>query len=239
MSIISGFGRLAHDLIHIAKRGVSFVGSNAYLGANGLHEKLTGSQPPGRQSVLIFPHDHADHGGVNLPRNNIFSFDDPHGTEWDIQVGSLDDYYRLERDGTSIEVGTADGPPNLSAYVSPGIDIGSTGVDGVNDCALEAKVLIYVGVGFACTTSVRFFNRDTGTYSTAQTTAAIGTLTWLTFDDIPCYENSFNSLDIEAACDTFPGPYNPVRIHSITLSETRPTSQPESEGTVLYTAAIP
>lgn len=239
MSIISSFPVLAHNFIHIAKQCAASVGIRSFMAINGLHEMILGAPPPGAVNQLLFPHDHSGkkfNGGFPIARNNIYSFATDNAAAWAIEIPANDLYYRVDRDGTTRAINQQQYPCNFQAYVSPGLDSDFVSYDSGNDCAVEAKLMIYVGSVPATTTTVRFFNRTTLTYSSGVPTSTIGSIVQLGFDDIPIAQGRWNQFDIEAKMTNSGAPYTPVYILDCVVSETIEFSEPESEGSSIYSS---
>lgn len=245
MSILSSFENLPQNLIHIAKRGGYYVGSKLYGAINAMYEKQIGVAPPGGASILFFPHDHTNHGGIAIPRNNVYTFDymyDYNG--WDLALTDADVWYRRDVGDDGIVCPdtappTAPGVANIAAYCTPGIDSTKTNVNGY-PCKWEAKVLVYNT--YLAATDFRFYNRTTQSYSSVQTTGALNNFNWLSFssdsadEGIPCRGGVWNFLDLEARWAGVGG--QSVEVHSIVISETRRSSMPVSAGTYKYNAAV-
>lgn len=241
MSNVSGFGKLPQDMVHIAGRGSSLVGARLYSNTNGLREMINGEAPGGGQ-VFLNPHDHGGDdgkGGTPLARNNVFSYDcgDIDGCKWDIGPVGANAWYRKDRNGQTVygnaEEITAKGIPGIVAEASPGVDTEKANVSS-SPCGWEARVLIYNDQLGGATTQVRFKNRTTKSYSSIQSTTAVGQVAWLEFDDIPVKGGQVNELDLEIMCNAN---VDRVFILNVTISETRRSSQPESAGLHRYDQA--
>ena len=228
MSTSVSFDTFPQKIVHIAKRGSAALGLKIYQGVNALHEILVGSPAPGAGILTYHPHDHAGHGGVPIPRNNIYSFDSMNDV-WQITLTGHSTWYRADHGDNNITCPdtsppNAAGIANISAYVTEGINSSDASVTGI-----EAKVLVK-----ASTTSTkyfRFYNRTTKSYSTTQTIGSTS-LTWVSFTDIPCLGGEWNAFDLEVKEHNTPG--TNVKIYSLVLSETRPNSQPGGAGSNNY-----
>lgn len=238
MGVVSSITALPMKLYHIAKRGSALTAAKLYANVNGLHEILTGAPPPGAQSVLIFPHDHSGEDlklGCPLARNNLYSYDtgdisNP-SSGWQVTgfPTTYPDFYRLDRDGV-LRAYNASGVPNIVAFVSPGVDSSLQSVSFA-PVALQAKILLYVSAASGCDTFLTVRNKTTGSESSAQYTSTTLQPVWLTLTDIPCKEATWNELDLGVSVSD-----DSVTVHilNVTLSETRPTSQRESDGVYPY-----
>lgn len=240
MSVISSFSALPQMFGHITKRGAALIAAKVYASINALHELLSAGAPVGAERLLLWPHDHSGGShrhGTALARNNVCSIDmGDIATAWEIQIGATGTWYRLDRSANQTAVAVATkGPANIVAYVSPGLDSSNTNVSAGN-VSHEAKVLIYNDNTGATNTSVRWRNRTTGTYSSTVVATAVSALELLTFTDIPVLEG-WNEFDIEVSLDLVEGGTTSVYILSVVQSETRASSQRESDGAGVFTAA--
>lgn len=238
MSVISSFSALPQMFGHITKRGAALIAAKVYASINALHELLSAGAPVGAERLLLWPHDHsgASHRhGTALARNNVCSIDMGDGfnalylanLDWRIDVPIASAWYRLDRaaNQTAVAVATK-GPANLVSYVSPGLNSADTNVSAGN-VSQEAKVLVY-NVG-SIETQVRWRNRTTGTYSAAAVSS--GGMEWLSFTDIPVLEG-WNEFDLEFNA----GDVNTMFVLCVVQSETRQSSQRESDGAGIFTA---
>lgn len=234
MSTFSSYGLLSQEKIHIAEKLSSLRASLGYGAANAIYEMMLGAGPPGGQGLLFMPHDHCEIG-TSLARSSQYSFARKQDSaSWLITCVVLGTYYHLDRNGLTQHKNITNKPvgvPDLVLYVTPGIDSDNTNVSS-NDCALEAKIVMYADSG---TTDVRVFNRTTNSASTASQTATSGSVVRLaTITDIPCKGGKWNEIDIEIKNDTNGAIVN---ILDINIAETRSASQPVSGGSATLTAA--
>lgn len=233
---ISGLAVLDHESHRISRPQSSVIAARMAATLHALHEITTGRPPTGRGGALFRPHSHMDGIGVSIPRGVICAYDSGEQPSWSWAGGPGVWLRRPVPPGIAPSPTDASGdllPPDMLAYVTPGIDSTRTAILG-GPCYLEAMVYAKCSIAAA---SLRFRNRDTslipaGAYSSTLVIAggppAVG---WLHFVDIPCVGGAWNRLDIEVDAANI---YT-IEILSVVIAETRAVSQPASAG--LHTMA--
>lgn len=220
--ILRGFTALLQRQIEIAARGSTLIPQRNFAAANALWEALTAAPALGAQLPYILPHDHGPEGGGGaLPRGCIYSFD----------VGDEETAYHVVYAGVT-------GWANMitrtkytfPAWVSPGIDSGSTNVSG-GTCYLIAKICARATLGGA---EIRLANKTNGNTNNSSAVAVGTTISWLTISDVYAYGGRWNEFDIQSQQTTAVA--NNVYVYAVSLHEIRATSQPASAGAYTYSS---
>jgi len=227
---LSGWDRLGQDRAYIANRARASLPRSLQSAANAIHELITASPPPGSQKMFVFPHDHGRRGGTPLARGSHWSFCASNQNSWRIQAASTTlEYWLKGTAGTTTNSSFETTPANFVLDVPWGLDSSRTSLGGAPlVCWLEAKVRVFLPTLTGNTqVSVRFRNSSTGTSSSAVLATAFGSVSLLTFSDIPILEDERNNLILTvqpnvAAID--------VDIISVNICSTRSTTQPLSSG---------
>lgn len=233
MPIQRSLDTLSQDDVRVARRGRFTLASRALAQGNGLHDVALGVAPTGAGQLFFFPHDHGPRGGgVALPRGCVYSADYGDGDDYAFTFLVADEWRKIDRDATRRialnSTGTPDveEPAHFVAYASPGIDRNTTARSS-NPCAWEAQMLVQFSDA-AETVAARWYNRRTGTYSSTDATTGTTDPQWLEWTDIPVAGGELSELDLHLRCTSINDNF---RILSLTISETRRNSQPESQGT--------
>lgn len=212
MGIYRGFPTLAQDTITIGSKGRVSIPANPMARLNAEFERITGGPPPGVGTKMFRAHNHALDGGAVLGRGTIFSCD----------MGALANggkFRHVINVAATWESMLGAGSREYIFRANP-----TKGLTGTLACVLACR-------SYGAAIEIRISNLDTGTQSSAITTAASSAAQRGDIGDVPFLAGQENRFDIEIKG----GEAEYLDILGLCLYEDTST-HPASNGTTAYSS---